>query len=743
MVAIKAYPHDLQALLATLPRLNPVEISLIERAYHKAEAAHEGQKRKSGEPYFTHCVAVASILADVQMDAETIAAALLHDVIEDTSVTLEELQVEFNEAIARMVEGVTKLTKLKPTIGQDSDTPNGRRSAVADKENEYFRKMFLTMGNDVRVVLVKLADRLHNMRTLGYMPENKRLRIARETKDIFAPLAGRLGIWQFKWELEDLSFRYLEPDTYRAIATRLDEKRVDREKYVKQIAQTLREALEEQGIHNARISSRPKHIYSIYRKMERKNVPLEQVYDVRAVRVIVNQLVECYTTLGIVHGLWSPVPGEFDDYIAVPKNNLYRSLHTAVIDNNGKTLEVQIRTDEMHEDAEYGIAAHWRYKEGSRRSNAAFDAHIEALRRSIEAGDESDEESAASFLDRMKSEVFLDRIYVFTPKGDIIDLPAGATPVDFAYHIHTEIGHRCRGAKVHGKLEPLNYTLKTGDQVEVTTTRQGGPSLDWLNESLGYVKTERARAKIRHYFRRLNREKHLDMGRNVLERELKRLSMMNKQAFEDTASLFDNYQKLDDFLIAIGKGEVTGSQITARILENDKRRATTEQEQLEHTILKPRVRSINGDSGSGISIMGTEGFLVNLAKCCNPMAGDEIVGYITRGRGVTVHRTDCVNMRSMHEPERLLEVEWSSTSSEHRYTVPVEIIAHDREGLLSEISTMIADAKINISSMEVFTRNHVATLQLNIDVASNHQLARILSRIEQIRSVVSTRRVSK
>ncbi|MGB1287767.1 MAG: RelA/SpoT family protein, partial [Aggregatilineales bacterium] len=563
MVAIKAYPRDLQTLLERAPHLHSGEISLIERAYHKAEIAHEGQMRKSGDPYFTHCLAVAGILADIQMDGETIAAGLLHDVVEDTGITCADLRPEFGEAVTKMVDGVTKLTKLKPATGQESDT--NRRSSVVDKENEYFRKMFLSMGNDVRVVIVKLADRLHNMRTLGHMPEKKQVRISQETSDIFAPLAGRLGIWQFKWELEDLSFRYLQPDIYRTIAGRLDERREDREDYVKDVAEILRENLALHGIHDVKISARPKHIYSIYSKMERKKVPLEQIYDQRAVRLIVNDLVECYAALGIVHSLWRPVPGEFDDYIASPKNNLYRSLHTAVIDTNGKTLEVQIRTGDMHEDAEYGVAAHWRYKEGSNRGDEAFNQHIEALRRSIEAADDSANETAASFLNRMKSEVFQDRIYVFTPRGDIIDLPSRATPVDFAYHIHTEIGHRCRGAKVHGKLVSLNYQLSTGDQVEITTAKRGGPSLDWLNEALGYVNTARAQSKIRHYFRKQNREKNLITGRTVLERELKRLGMMDNNAAEMTMQLFEGYNKLESFLIAIGKGDLTGTQITDRI----------------------------------------------------------------------------------------------------------------------------------------------------------------------------------
>jgi len=736
------YPKDLQSLLQTLPDLTPHEQSIIKRAYYKAEMAHEGQKRKSGEPYFTHCVAVAGILADMNLDAEAVAAGLLHDIIEDTSSTFDELRSEFGEVIALLVDGVTKLTKLpiKP-IGLESD--NNRHSGTINREMEYFRKMLLTMDDDVRVVLIKLADRLHNMRTLGYMPESKQKRIARETMDIFAPLANRLGIWQMKWELEDLSFRYLNPEAYRAIVRSLDERRGNREEYVAQVADILGFELEKHGIHGAVITARPKHIYGIYRKMERKDLPLEQIYDVRAVRVIVEKETECYTVLGIVHKKWRPIPGEFDDYIAAPKDNFYRSLHTAVLDNNGKTVEVQIRTWDMHENAEYGIAAHWRYKEGRRANrDEAFENHVAYLRRLMEFGTEQrEDEDAETFLNRVKSEVFQDRVYAFTPKGDIIDLPVGATPVDFAYHIHTEIGHQCRGAKVQGRLVPLNYQLKTGDQIEVITAKRGGPSMDWLNLDLGYAKTSRARTKIRVWFRKQNRDKHIVLGREALERELKRLGLLDKVSFDSVGQLL-GFDKVDDFLAAIGSGDVTGSQITQRVLEDEKRRKEEQKTELEQ--LKPRIRnSVSYEVGSGVNVMGTGGLLVNLAKCCSPAPGDSIIGYVTRGRGVTVHRADCPNVLAMNDTERLVEVNWGSASSEQRYTVPVEIIAHDREGLLRDISTLIADERINMSSVEVVTRQHIATFYINLDIVDNKQLARVLSKVECIPSVFETRRVNQ
>jgi len=735
VAASTLYPRDLQALLDTIPDLTPSDVALIERAYHRAEAAHEGQKRKSGEPFFTHCVAVASILADMKLDAETIAAGLLHDTIEDTPVTYEDLRREFNDTIAKLVDGVTKLTNLPIHLEAED---SARRTSSVNREMEYMRKMLLTMDDDVRVVLVKLADRLHNMRTLGYMPAHKQQRIARETMEIFAPLANRLGIWQFKWELEDLSFRYLEPEAYRSIARSLDERRADRERYVADIADILRQELEYHQIHNVSITARPKHIYSIYRKMSRKSVPLEQVYDVRALRVIVESFPQCYLVLGIVHNLWRPIPGEFDDYIANPKDNFYRSLHTAVLDGHGKTLEVQIRTRQMHEDAEYGIAAHWRYKEGGSESDESFEKRIGYLRRLMEFGPEV-RNDAKAFVDTMKSEVFQDRVYAFTPKGDIIDLPVSATPIDFAYHIHTEIGHRCRGAKVHGRLVPLNYELKMGDQVEILTAKRGGPSMDWLNSDLGYVRTSRAKGKIRHWFRKQNRDKHIAMGRDALERELKRLGVLDKLSFESVSRLF-KYERLEDFLAAVGAGDINGAQITHRVLEDEVNRKHLAHE--EAALIKPKTRStVVGGISNGVTILGTGGLLVNLARCCNPMPGDEIVGYITRGRGVTVHRLDCPNFQAQSDNERMVDVSWGHKAEEENlYTVPVKVIANDREGLLRDITTVIADEGVNIRSVKVHTQQHIATLHIELELANNHQLARILSKVECISNVVEALR---
>ncbi|NWF68908.1 MAG: bifunctional (p)ppGpp synthetase/guanosine-3',5'-bis(diphosphate) 3'-pyrophosphohydrolase [Chloroflexi bacterium] len=725
-------PVNLQSLLANFPDLSLGDRMLIERAYYKAETAHAGQVRKSGEPYFIHCVAVAQILADMRLDAEAIAAALMHDIVEDTPVTIDDLRAEFGQNVSSMVAGVTKLKKLPINVEKNT------RSRNADRELEYIRKMLLTMGDDVRVVLIKLADRLHNMRTLGYMNPDKQKAIAQETMDIFAPLANRLGIWQIKWELEDLSFRYLDPEAYKQIASALDERRADREDYLNDIIDSLRKALNEALITNAVITGRPKHIYSIYKKMSRKQAALDQIYDVRAVRVIVATIPLCYLVLGEVHNLWRPIPGEFDDYIAAPKDNFYQSLHTAVLDNNGKTVEVQIRTWEMHEHAEYGIAAHWRYKEGHKGKDENFERRLNYLRRLMEFGPEV--EDPETFIESMKSEVFQDRVYAFTPKGDIIDLPSGATPIDFAYHIHTDIGHRCRGAKVHGRLVPLNYQLRTGDQVEILIYKRGGPSMDWLNPNLGYVKTARALAKIRHWFRKQNREKHVAMGRESLERELRRLGLLESMSFESVAQLF-SYSKTEDFLAAVGAGDINSAQIANRVLETEQQRR--QQEALDNgALLKPKSK-VPGtvlDSTQGVQIMGTGGLMVGLAKCCNPTPGDAIIGYVTRGRGVTVHRRDCVQLQSLNEPERLLDVSWGHVAKEQRYSVPVEVIAYDREGLLRDISTVIADEKVNMSTVNVHTRNDIAVFHVTVEIGDVKQLTRILAKISCVSNVVEARR---
>ena len=723
---------NLEGLLDGLPDISPHDRSLVERAWRRAEQLHENQRRKSGEPFFTHCVAVARILAEIRMDAEAIAAGLLHDTLEDTGITREELEREFGRNVAALVDGVTRLSNLPL-----SDTMQRRN----DRDQHYLRKMMLAMGDDVRVVLVKLADRLHNMRTLGYMPPEKQMRIAQDTMDFFAPLANLLGIWQFKWELEDLSFRYLHPQEYRRIATSMNERRVDREQYLEMVTERLREELAHYQLDKAIITGRPKHIYSIYSKMMRKQLPFEQIYDVRALRVIVDSTPDCYLVLGIVHNLWRPIPVEFDDYIASPKDNFYQSLHTAVLDLRGKTLEVQIRTRDMHEHAEYGIAAHWRYKEGVRENDREYERRVSFLRRLMEFGPE--EEDPEFFVNTMKSDVLKDRVYAFTPKGDICDLPAGATPIDFAYHIHTDIGHRCRGARVHGRLVSLDYVLQTGDQVEILTSRYGGPSLDWLNPDLGHVQTSRARNKIKLWFRRQNRDRHLATGRDVLERELRRLGLLDSMSFEFVAGLFDiEKSKLEDFLVKIGAGDINSSRIANRILESERQQEKESliERMLEAAEHEPQPRPAGPRPTGAIDILGTGGLLVNLASCCNPMPGDGVIGYITRGRGVTVHREDCSNMRASTETERMVEVSWGQEADEQRYSVPVEITAWDREGLLRDVSSVVTDAGVNMSSVHVVTSKNIATLKLTIEIRSAEQLMRILTRLEGIKNVIEARR---
>ena len=723
---------NLEGLLDGLPEISPHDRSLVERAWRRAEQLHENQRRKSGEPFFTHCVAVARILAEIHMDAEAIAAGLLHDTLEDTGITRAELEREFGRNVVALVDGVTRLSNLPL-----SDTMQRRN----DRDQHYLRKMMLAMGDDVRVVLVKLADRLHNMRTLGYMPPEKQMRIAQDTMDFFAPLANLLGIWQFKWELEDLSFRYLHPQEYRRIATSMNERRVDREQYLEMVTERLREELAHYQLDKAIITGRPKHIYSIYSKMMRKQLPFEQIYDVRALRVIVDSTPDCYLVLGIVHNLWRPIPVEFDDYIASPKDNFYQSLHTAVLDLRGKTLEVQIRTRDMHEHAEYGIAAHWRYKEGVRENDREYERRVSFLRRLMEFGPE--EEDPEFFVNTMKSDVLKDRVYAFTPKGDICDLPAGATPIDFAYHIHTDIGHRCRGARVHGRLVSLDHVLQTGDQVEILTSRYGGPSLDWLNPDLGHVQTSRARNKIKLWFRRQNRDRHLATGRDVLERELRRLGLLDSMSFDFVAGLFDiEKSKLDDFLVKIGAGDINSSRIANRILESERQQEKESliERMLEAAEHEPQPRPAAPRPTGAIDILGTGGLLVNLASCCNPMPGDGVVGYITRGRGVTVHREDCSNMRASTETERMVEVSWGQEADEQRYPVPVEVTAWDREGLLRDVSSVVTDAGVNMSSVHVVTSKNIATLKLTIEIRSAEQLMRILTRLEGIKNVIEARR---
>ncbi len=721
-------PTTLEFLLEQIrDPLSPSDRALIERAYALAERAHCAQTRASGEPYLYHCLAVAGILAELRMDPPVIAAALLHDVVEDTGVTLEEIRREFGEEVARLVDGVTKLKYIDRLRAQPEDG-EARRTTRDEQSAENIRKIFFAMVEDPRVVLIKLADRLHNMRTLGALPPEKQKRIARETLEIYAPLANRLGIWQLKWELEDLAFRYLEPEKYREIARAIDERRAERERHIQQIVERIQARLAEEGIQ-AEVTGRAKHIYSIYRKMLRKGVSFDQVYDVRAVRIIVNTVPECYQVLGIIHSMWRPIPKEFDDYIANPKDNSYRSLHTAVMLEDGKTLEVQIRTWEMHWEAEYGIAAHWLYKEQVSKRDLAFEKKVAWLRSLLEWRNEVT--SAKEFVESLKTDVFEDRIYVFTPKGDVIDLPRGSTPIDFAYHIHTELGHRCRGARVNGRWVPLNYVLQMGDQVEIIPAKQGGPSRDWLDPAKGYVKTSRARQKIRQWFKQQGRAENIVHGREILAQEIRRLGVpfsVDEAARRLYAEF--GYKEPEDLLAAIGWGDVSPEQLAPRLIRMEEERRREEQ----RAAPEPQAPSERYDASRPVLVENNpQGLLMQLARCCNPVPGDEVIGYITRNRGITIHRRSCPNILNVRTPERLIEVQFPA--GEKGYPVEVEITAIDRVGLLHEISGVLKDEQINIARISVDTRNGFAVFQATLEVRSAAQLHRALARIEQIPNV--------
>ena len=717
---MRVQTRSLESLLQHIPDATSQNgRELIQRAYDLAEAAHSGQKRASGEPYIQHSLTVARILADLRLDPATIAAGLLHDVVEDSVVTIEDLQQDFGDEVASLVDGVTKLSQI------DRLSQMTQRD-LQDEEAESLRKMFLAMADDVRVVLIKLADRLHNMRTLESLSKEQQQRIAAETLEIFAPLANRLGIWQVKWELEDLGFRYLHPSKYQEIAAQLDERRVARERRITRIINILEGRLKEEGIETE-ISGRPKHIYSIYAKMKRKGLPFEQIHDVRGVRMIVNTVRDCYAVLGIVHSLWRPIPGEFDDFIATPKDNMYQSLHTAVVGPEGKTLEVQLRTREMHRRAELGIASHWRYKEKAKR-DVAFEAKVAWLRSLMEWRQEVTD--AWEFIDSLKSDVFQwDRVYTFTPKGDIVDLPSGSTPIDFAYHIHTEIGHRCRGAKVNGKMVALDYKLQNGDQVNILAAKRGRPSRDWLNLHLGYIKTSRARQKIRQWFRRQDRAESVAQGRQLLEKELKRLGLDQKN-YDEVAALF-KFDKVEDLLAAIGYGDVNVQQIAARLVEAEK-----EEEEPVLPEAPPPPPEV-----SGVTVRGVGDLLTRVAGCCHPLPGDPVVGYVTRGRGITIHRQDCRNVLYLEDRDRLIEVAWGE-DFEQVFPVMIEVLAYDRTGLMRDITEIVAGEKMNITSANVAThpKDNIAVITATLEISSILQLSRVLSKIERLSNVFEARR---
>ncbi|MFP4131715.1 MAG: GTP diphosphokinase [Thiohalospira sp.] len=697
-------------------------------ALARAEEAHAGQWRASGEPYIHHVVAVARILAALQMDTETLVAALLHDVLEDSGIERADLAAEFGEGVARLVDGVTKMRLIETLPGGTTE----REAAQA----ESLRKLLLAMAEDVRVVLIKLADRLHNIRTLEHLPPEKQRRIARETLEVFAPLANRLGIWQVKWELEDRAFRYLEPAAYHDIATALDERRVEREAFIRTATEELERALAEAGIAGE-VAGRPKHIYSIWRKMQRKGVGIDQLYDLRAVRILVDSVADCYHALGVVHTLWRHIPREFDDYIATPKENNYQSIHTAVVGPSGRTLEVQIRTHDMHRQAELGIAAHWRYKEGGGQRELAYEQKIAWLRQLLEWKDE--EASASDFVDRFKSEAFQERIYVLTPAGEIVDLPQGATPVDFAYHIHSEVGHRCRGARVNGRMVPLNYPLSSGEQVSILTARGGTPSRDWLNPQLGYVHTSRARSHIRHWFKHQDRERHVADGRGLVDRELRRLGVPDLRLESLAGEL--GQTSVEELLAALGRGDLTSLQVARAV---HRLQPMTPAEPAEPVRPRRRVPPRQAGSADDIEVEGVGNLVTRMAGCCNPAPGDDIVGYVTQGRGVTIHRSDCPSILNLDEGKRhrLMEVAWAGERAAAGYPVAVVLHAYDRPALLRDVSTVLADEWVNVDSVQTRSeaRDGTARMELGLSVHDTDQLSRVLNRLGQLRGVVEVQR---
>jgi len=723
---------QLKEILEELPRgIASIEArDLVQRAYAMAERAHAGQFRKSDEPYLIHPLNVAHILAELAFEPAVIAAGLLHDVLEDSDITREEIEAAFGHEVLVLVEGVTNLERVERRV-QDDDT---QVRNLQDMES--LRKLLIAMANDdLRVIFIKLADRLHNMRTLEFLSARSQIRMARETLQIFAPLANRLGIWVWKAELEDLAFRYLNPKTYEQMADLLSTRNELRQDRVEAHVEALRRALLESGIA-AEIKGRPKHIYSIYHKMRRKNVPFARIYDVEGLRVVVDSEPQCYQVLGIAHRLWKPVPGEFDDYIAHPKPNGYQSLHTAVIGQDGASLEIQIRTHEMDYFAEYGYAAHWRYKERGVRTNPQLVEQISAIRESVQELTHETRD-ARTFMDSMRVDVFQDRVFAFTPKGKVIDLPTGATPLDFAYYLHTEVGHACRGARVNGRWTNLDYPLHTGDQVEIILGRKGGPSRDWLNEDLGFVTTTRARQKIRQWFRRQGREENIARGQETVDRILKRLSL--SMSTTEIAELFKRrFNTAEEFLAALGMGDISSDAVVNRLDQYIRERDGVEETVLEEEVV-PRAPEIET---TGIHILGTGGVLTHLAQCCNPLPGEEIIGYITRGRGVTIHRLDCANVLSMpqDDQDRLIEVTWGE--EQHTFGVQITVTAYDRSGLIHDISGILADRQINMSSLSTGKRDryNILPVYMTLEVPDLKTLTRVMAKIEQIPNVIEARR---
>ncbi|MCR8978830.1 RelA/SpoT family protein [Brevibacillus laterosporus] len=705
------------------------DVTMLERAYDLARKAHEGQVRKSGVPYIMHPIAVAGILTDMHMDAVTVAAGFLHDVVEDTEITLDNLRKEFGSEVAHLVDGVTKLEKIKYKSKEEQLAEN-------------HRKMLVAMAQDIRVILIKLADRLHNMRTLRHMSEEKQREISDETLEIFAPLAHRLGIAFVKWELEDTALRYLNPQQYYRIVNLMQKKRTEREEYISEAKAMITDKLDELHIE-AEIAGRPKHIYSIYKKMVSQNKQFNEIYDLLALRIIVNDIRDCYAVLGIVHTLWKPMPGRFKDYIAMPKANMYQSLHTTVIGPKGEPLEVQIRTWEMHRTAEIGIAAHWAYKEGKGEVQGSFEEKIGNLREIIQGGQE-ETPNAQEFMESLKQDLFSDTVFVFTPKGDVVELPKGSVPLDFAYRIHSAVGNRTIGAKVNGKIVPLDFALRTGDIMEILTSKHSyGPSQDWLK----IAKSAHARNKIKQWFKKEKREENVAKGLSMIEAEVKTRGFdlketMTAENVKEAAAKF-NFQSDEDMYSAVGYGGLTSAQVANRLTEKIRRDREEQQQQQQQAIQEfkshaPTQKQTRSDTG--IRVEGVDNLLTRISRCCSPVPGDDIIGFITRGRGVSIHRKDCPNV-TVEESDRLIPVQWEGDQRQN-YNVDIEITGHDRTGLLNDVLHVVGETKTNIAAVSgKADRNRVATINMTICINNIDHLHRVVERIKRIKDIYSVRRI--
>jgi len=711
-------------LLKNVRSYNPKgDLRVLEEAYRAAEEAHEGQVRKSGEPFIEHPLAVAEILADLRLDTTTLTAALLHDTVEDTEVTLGRIQQTFGEDVARIVDGLTKLDRLE-----------FRTRELAQAEN--VRKMIVAMAGDIRVLLIKLADRLHNMRTVEALSPGKQRRMATETLEIYAPLANRLGVQEVKWELEDLSFKTLHPGPYKEIARLVEARRDERRALIDELTGSIRQKLKELGV-KADVEGRPKHLYSIYEKMVIRGKEFEEIYDLVGIRILAGSLRDCYAALGAVHSLWKPIPGRFKDYVAMPKSNMYQSLHTTVVGPNGTPLEIQIRTRDMHRTAQYGIAAHWRYKEGGKQSKDTADlAWLGQMMEWLK-----DMADPREFMEGLRIDLSGGRVFVFTPKGDVINLPQGATPVDFSYAIHTEVGHRTIGAKVNGKLVPLDYELRTGDSVDVLTSKaQGeGPSQDWLQ----FVATPRARNKIRQWFARGRREDALDQGKDLLQRQMRKQNLSFKrltteEALEQVATDLKQ-PDLDALYVAVGEGHVSPQSVVARL---SRQLSGSAEEDVTDVPLARPVRITQTDVAKGVMVKGLGDVWVRLGRCCTPVPGDQIVGFVTRGQGVSVHRADCPNVKTLRrEPERMIEVSWAEGKSTS-FVVAIQVEALDRTRLLSDIATMLSDQHVNILSANSSTgRDRITRLRFSFELADITHLSSLLASVKRVENVYDAYRV--